>query len=49
MIIAQITLVQTFVSDLLDLSSLKVGGFSLNYQVFDPNEVMQMLCEIFAL
>jgi len=40
-------LVQTFVDDMLDLHQIKDGAFSLQDAVFDPNEILDMVIEIF--
>lgn len=40
---------QTFVDDLLDLRMIKDGVFILENQVFDPNEVLEMVCDIFSI
>ena len=41
-------LMQTFVDDLLDLKQIKDGVFSLVTEVFDPNDVLEMVCDIFS-
>ena len=41
-------LVQTFVDDLLDLQQIKNGAFKLVDGVFDPNEVLELICAIFG-
>ena len=41
-------LVQTFVDDLLDLEQIKNGAFKLIDGIFDPNEVLDSICAIFA-
>ena len=41
-------LVQTFVDDLLDLGQLKNDAFRFVDSVFDPNEILQMIIEIFG-
>ena len=41
-------LMQTFVDDLLDLRQIKDGVFSIVSQVFDPNEVLEMIIDIFS-
>ena len=40
---------QTFVDDLLDLRMIKDGVFILEHQVFDPNDVLEMVCDIFSI
>ena len=45
--ISQVKLVQSFVSDLLDLRQLQDGRFSLDFALFDPSEIFQMVGEIF--
>ena len=45
--ISQVKLVQSFVSDLLDLRQLQDGRFSLDFALFDPSEIFQMVVEIF--
>ena len=39
---------QSFVDDLLDLRQIKEGVFSLTDDVFDPADVLDTICEIFA-
>ena len=46
-IFSSIMLVQTFVDDLLDLGQLKHDAFRFVESVFDPNEILQMIIEIF--
>ena len=46
-IYAQLMLVQTFVDDMLDLHQIKDGAFSLRDAVFDPNEILDMVVDIF--
>ena len=41
-------LMQTFVDDLLDLQQIKDGVMKLAVGVFDPNEVLELVCTIFA-
>lgn len=38
---------QTFVDDMLDLNQIKNGVFTLNNQIFDPIEVLKLVCDIF--
>ena len=38
---------QTFVDDLLDLKQIKDGAFSLVKEVFDPNELLSFIKDIF--
>ena len=45
--IAQVKLIQSFVSDLLDLRQLQDGRFSLDIALFDPSEILQMVVEMF--
>ena len=45
--ISQVKLVQSFVSDLLDLRQLQDGRFSLECALFDPSEILQIVVEIF--
>ena len=40
-------LIWTFVDDMLDLNQIKDGAFSLQDAVFDPNEILDMVVEIF--
>lgn len=42
------SLMETFVNDMLDLTQMKNGVFSLANDVFDPYEVLEMVCAIFA-
>ena len=44
----QVMLMQTFVDDLLDLQQIKNGVFKLVDGVFDPNEILDLICTIFA-
>ena len=44
---SQLTLLQSFVEDLLDLRQLKDGVFTLTNALFDPNETFQVLIETF--
>jgi len=39
---------QTFVDDLLDLQQMKNGVFKLVLDIFDPNEILELVCSIFA-
>ena len=48
LIIAQVTLMQTFVDDLLDLRQLKDGVFSLTLIVFNASLVIEQVCSIFT-
>ena len=41
LIIAQLTLMQTFVDDLLDMRQLKDGVFSLEAVIFNANSVIE--------
>ena len=41
------TLLQTFVDDLLDLRQIKDGVFSMIREVFDPNETLSLVYDIF--
>ena len=47
LVVAQIQLIQTFVDDLLDIRQLKDGVFLLESSVFNLNEVLEELSEIF--
>ena len=38
---------QVFVGDLLDMRQLCDGVFSLTENLFDPNEVFDLVCDIF--
>lgn len=44
---SQLILSLTFVDDMLDLSQIGVGVFSLTVGVFNPNSVFKMIEEIF--
>ena len=44
----QLMLMQTFVDDLLDLQQIKNGVFKLMDGVFDPNEILDLICTIFT-
>jgi len=44
---SQLEFMQSFVEDLLDFRQLKVGNFLLTNAIFDPNEVMQAVIQIF--
>lgn len=44
---SQLTLSLTFVDDMLDLSQIGAGVFSLTVSDFDPNNVFKMIQEIF--
>jgi signal transduction histidine kinase len=39
---------ETFVNDLLDLQQIKNGVFKLVDEVFDPNDVLELICDIFS-
>jgi len=45
--LSQLTLTMTFVDDLLDLKMLGAGVFTLQTNLFDPAEALEMLCAIF--
>ena len=47
MIMSQLTLLQSFVEDLLDLRQLQEGVFQLSHQVFDPNQIIRLVLETF--
>ena len=47
LVVAQIQLIQTFVDDLLDIRQIKDGVFLLESSVFNLNEVLEELSEIF--
>ena len=47
LIFSCLMLVQTFVSDLLDLRQIKEGAFTFSSEVFDPNAILQIICDIF--
>jgi len=38
---------QSFVRDLLDVRQLKDGVFSLQKNLFNPNEIFDLVCNIF--
>ena len=40
-------LMQTFVSDMLDMQQLKSGIFTLTEALFDPSEIIELVCSIF--
>ena len=44
----QLTLMQSFVEDLLNLRLLKEGTFTLANEPFNPKEVFDMICSIFT-
>ena len=45
---SQLTLLQSFVEDLLDLRQLKDGGvLSLTSEIFDPNEILEEIVDTF--
>ena len=44
----QLTFMQTFVNDLLDLQKIESGEFKLNNAVFDPNQALKLVHTIFA-
>ena len=48
LMMSQLTLLQSFVEDLLDLRQLKDGVFTLTNALFDPNETFQVLLETFS-
>ena len=41
-------LVQTFANDLVDLRQIKEGQFTLQSDIFDPNTIIQLVCDIFS-
>ena len=47
LILSQMTFMQSFVEDLLDLRQIRDGLFSLTCQMFDPNEVLDLIKNIF--
>lgn len=47
LITKQITLMQTYVDDLLDSKQLKEGVFNLVYAAFDPNETFDLIKDMF--
>ena len=47
LILSQLTFMQLFVEDLLNLKMLHDGIFDLVYQSFDPNELFSTVCETF--
>ena len=49
LIFYQLMLIQSFVDDLLDLRQLKDGVFTLTCNLFDPNQVIEQVCDIFQL
>lgn len=44
---SQLNFCQSFVDDLLDFRQLKDGAFNLTNAVFDPNEVISLIFNIF--
>ena len=48
LIIAQLTLMMTFVDDLLDMKQLKEGAFSLDPSIFSPLSVIKQVIDIFT-
>ena len=44
---SQINFMQSFVDDLLDYRQLKDGVFSLTNALFDPNETIKLILDIF--
>ena len=38
---------QTFVSDLIDIRTLQVGGFVLKNEPFDAKDVLGNICAVF--
>lgn len=44
---SQLEFMQSFVEDLLDFRQLKDGKFLLTNAIFNPNEVMQAVIQIF--
>ena len=47
LIISQISLMQSFVEDLLDVRQIKEGVYELEKKAFDPNEILTLIGEIF--
>jgi len=47
LMMSQMTFMQSFVEDLLDYRQIKDGVFTLNYAQFDPNEVIELVRNIF--
>lgn len=47
LMMSQLTFIESFVEDLLDLNQLKDGKLTLAKSVFDPNEVFKLICDIF--
>ena len=45
---SQLTFLQSFVEDLLDLRQLKYGAFTLTREIFDANETFSMILETFG-
>ena len=45
---SQLEFLQSFVEDLLDLRQIRDGDFSLMIDIFDPKEVIKMICLIFG-
>ena len=48
LILRQMTLMQTFVDDLLDIRQIKEGAFKLVNEMFDPNETLSLVYDIFV-
>ena len=44
----QLNFCQTFVDDLLDLQKMRTGALEIVNEVFDPNEVLELIQGIFA-
>ena len=47
LIFSQVQLMQTFVDDMLDLNQMKNGVFKLNNDLFNPTEVLELVCDTF--
>ena len=45
--LSQLNFLQSFVEDLVNLKMLQEGVFTLNNAPFDPNNVFDMVCQIF--
>ena len=48
LIVAQLTLIMTFVDDLLDMRQLKEGAFSLEKSIFSPSSIIRQVIDIFT-
>ena len=47
LVVSQLTFVESFVEDLLDLRQMRDGVFSLVEDVFNPKEVIELVVSVF--